>query len=99
MSLLLLAPWGSLVDNLAARESNIVLLLGVIRVRLHASPFVKVRFEFSMNSYDESAGAIGTPHNATGTWEAKCLQNQLNKSSRTLKLHRNGWSKRPTLDV
>ena len=69
---------------MAARESDLVLLSRIIRVRLHASPSVKVYFQFSMKSYDESAGAIGTPHNATRTWDAKCLQNQLNKSSRTL---------------
>ena len=78
---------------MAVRESGPVLPSGIIRVRLHASPFVKVCFQFSMNSYDESAGAIGTPHNATGIGGAKCLQNQLNKSSRTLKVPRNGWSK------
>ena len=55
------------VTSMAARESESVLLSGIIRVCLHASPFLKVYFQFSMNSYDESAGAIGTPQNATGT--------------------------------
>ena len=55
----------------AARERDLELLSGITRVRLHASSFVEVYSRLSMNSYDESAGAIGLPHNATSTWEAK----------------------------
>lgn len=50
---------------MAAGESDLILLIGVTRVRLRASPFVRVCSQIFMNSYDESAGAIGMPQNAT----------------------------------
>ena len=52
---------------MASRGSNLVLLSGVIRVRSHASPFVVLCSQPSMNSYDESAGAIGMSCNAIRT--------------------------------
>lgn len=58
------ASW---VLPMAAREGNLVLPSAITMVRLHASSLVRVCPQWSVNSYDESAGAIGMTHSATGT--------------------------------